>query len=360
MAITRILKSVVKAGLIAGSFIAVVLFSAYVVILVVTRAGGEVEVPDVVGEGYYDASRRLHDCGLRLAARGEEYSPIVPKDHIMYQEPAAGSMVRKSRVVRVTVSKGSENIAVPDLSGEELRQVGGKLIIPPKLRQSRLQVGHISAIHYPAKGGLILAQNPSPKTPIEVGGKVNLLVSAGPRRSKYLVPDVVGKKLDEAVQILSQLNLQVQPEREYRPRAEPNVVLKQNPLPNEILEEGGAVVLTISAPQKEKRWQHLRYLVVEYQVPLEIPPKTPRLVRIEMTDVLGTETVLLARFDPGTVITEVISYKEKATVKVFVEGVLRQQTEADDSRRRTYLLPDGLGETYEAQNSPVNPFRRLR
>jgi hypothetical protein len=60
------------------------------------------------------------------------------------------------------------------------------------------------------------------------------------------------------------------------------------------------------------------------------------------------------------VITEVISYKEKATVKVFVEGVLRQQTEADDSRRRTYLLPDGLGETYEAQNSPVNPFRRLR
>jgi len=187
-----------------------------------------------------------------------------------------------------------------------------------------------------------------------------LLVSAGPRRSKYLVPNVMGMKLEEAVQLLSQLNFEIQRELEYRPRAERNVVLKQDPLPNAVLEEGGSVVLTISARRKEKRWEHLRYLVVEYQVPLEFPPTAQRLIRIEMTDVLGTETVLLGRFYPGQVIAEVISYKERATVKVFVDAELRQQTEADDSERRTYMFPELWGKAYGTEGSAVNPFGRLR
>ena len=375
MSLSRFFKSVVRFGLIAGGFAAIVALSGLAVVQVVMRTGRVVEVPNVVGESFYTASKRLDEVGLRIDAEREEYNPVVQAGNIIYQRPAAGSKVKTSRVVLVVVSLGSEKIAVPDVTGEELRQVAGRVIIPPKLKVSRLAVGHVSQIHYPAKERLILAQNPPAKSPIESGGKVDLLVSAGPRRARYLVPDVTGMKRDEAVQMLARLNFEIKTDPEYQPQVERNIVLKQHPEPNVALEEGGLVRLAVSARRQDKKWENLRYLVLAYQVPLGISPRlalharpgflrdlarVERLVRIEMTDALGTETVLLARFNPGEVIVETVSYKEEAIVKVFVDGVLQEQAEANGSGERTFTFVQPWENTYATEDSTIDSLSGLR
>ena len=376
MSIRELLKSIAKFGLITVAFAAIVGLSAYGVIQVVMRTGSVVEVPNVVGEGFYTASKRLGEIGLRVHVEEEVFSPVVPGDHITYQRPVAGARVKTGRVVLVHVSQGSKKITVPDVTNEELRRVGDRVTIPPKLRASALEVGQVSQIHYPAKERLILAQNPPPKSTIESGGKVDLLVSAGPRLARYLVPNVVGMKRDEAVQRLDRLNFQIQTDQEYKPRVERNTVLKQEPEQNETLEEGGLIHLTVSARQEgERKWENLRYLVVTYQVPLGISPDPARhvqpgfflrfgavegLVRIEMTDALGPETVLRKTSDPGEIIMEVISYKEEATVKVLLDGVLRQQTEASSSGTSTFTIIQSGRDTYGTQGGTFDSFRGLR
>ena len=234
-----------------------------------------------------------------------------------------------------------------------------------------LAVGHVSVIHFPSIQGFVLGQDPPPGTSIETGGKVHLLVSAGSRLKKYLVPDLVGLKINDAVQLLSQLSLEMQQVFEVRPNATPGIVLAQAPARNEIIDEGGAVSLTVSNPSAEKRWENLRYTVLAFEVPYGFAKK---LVRVEMTDALGTETligeemVLGVRgrfFSPCELITVPISYKlsdevKHATVKVFVDGVLRQETQVGASDEISIMFTHPWRDMYEIKDISITPFSGLR
>ena len=111
MSARELFKSIAKFGLITGAFAAIVGLSAFAVIQVVMRTGSVVEVPNVVGEGFYTASKRLGEIGLRIHVEEEVFSPVVPGDHITYQRPVAGARVKTGRVVLVHVSQGSKKIS---------------------------------------------------------------------------------------------------------------------------------------------------------------------------------------------------------------------------------------------------------
>ncbi len=361
----RIFKSILRLGLIVAAFGAIVLLSSYAVIQLVLRGGEAVEVPNVVGKSFVTAWDMLEEVGLEVTKQSKQYSPVVPQDHIIDQKPIAGSRVKSGRVVRLTISMGLKMHAVPGVTGDELRRAESTL------RNEGLVVGHVSVIHFPSRKGFVLGQDPPPGASIETGGKVHLLVSAGPRLRKYLVPDLVGLKINDAVQLLSQLNLEMQQVLEVRPRATPGIVLAQDPARNEIIDEGGAVRLTVSNPSAEKRWENLRYTVLAFEVPYGF---TNKLVRVEMTDALGTETligketVLGVRgqlFPPCEVITVPISYKlsdevKHATVKVHVDGVLRQKTQVDASGEISLMFEHPWRDMYEIKDITIAPFSGLR
>ena len=368
MPIKRIFKSILTLGLIVAAFGVIVLLSSYAVIQLVLRGGEVVEVPNVVGRSFVTAWETLEEIGLQVAKPSKEqrqYSPVVPQDHIIDQKPIAGSRVKSGRVVRLTISKGLEMQAVPGVTGDELRRAESTL------RNEGLAVGHVSVIHFPSIKGFVLGQDPPPGASIETGGKVHLLVSAGSRLKKYLVPDLVGLKINDAVQLLSQLSLEMQQVFEVRPNATPGIVLAQAPARNEIIDEGGAVSLTVSNPSAEKRWENLRYTVLAFEVPYGFAKK---LVRVEMTDALGTETligeemVLGVRgrfFSPCELITVPISYKlsdevKHATVKVFVDGVLRQETQVGASDEISIMFTHPWRDMYEIKDISITPFSGLR
>ncbi len=368
MPIKRIFKSILRLGLILGAFGAIVLLSCYAVIQVVLRGGEVVEVPNVVGNSFVTAWEKLEEVGLQVAKPSKQqrqYSPVVPQDHIIDQKPIAGSRVKSGRVVRLTISMGRKMHAVPGVTGDESRRAESTL------RNEGLAVGHVSVIHFPSRKGVVLGQDPRPGASIETGGKVHLLVSAGSSLKKYLVPDLVGLKINDAVQLLFQLNLEMQQTIEVRPRATPGIVLDQDPARNEIMEEGASVLLTVSTRSRERRWENLRYMVLAFEVPYGF---TKKVVRVEMTDALGTETligketVLGVRgrlFPPCEVITVPISYKlsddvKHATVKVLVNGVLRQETQVGASDEISLMFAHPWRDMYEIKDITITPFSGLR
>ena len=80
---------------------------------VATRAR-EVQVPDLRGLSVSAAQEALDREGLILRIEEQRVAdPKVPADHILTQTPAAGTVLRSQRPVRVRVSEGQRSCQAP-------------------------------------------------------------------------------------------------------------------------------------------------------------------------------------------------------------------------------------------------------
>ena len=84
---------------------------------VATRAR-EVTVPDLRGKSVADAKILLSSLGLVLKVDPvRRPDPKVPADHVMTQEPEAGTVLRRQRAVRVRASEGQREPVVSAVVG---------------------------------------------------------------------------------------------------------------------------------------------------------------------------------------------------------------------------------------------------
>ena len=80
--------------------------SAYFTLTYIIKSEDTVIVPDLVGKDVVSALELLTDLHLNTKVSGSEYSPQFPKNHVVFQEPDAGSEIKKDRDVRIIISKG--------------------------------------------------------------------------------------------------------------------------------------------------------------------------------------------------------------------------------------------------------------
>lgn len=184
-----------------------------------------VYVPDVVGKTLDQARQELRkrDLGLNLASY--EFSEEVGRGRIISQEPAPGSRLKVNRQIAVVVSSGSETVIVPLYAGKSLEQA------TLDLRQRGLSRGPISQIHsrrYPA--GRIIAQEPPAQTEVERNHSVGFLISLGEPETLYIMPDLIGRKVDRVAGWLHKAGFKIEDVRHvYYPGLEKGVIVRQNP-----------------------------------------------------------------------------------------------------------------------------------
>jgi eukaryotic-like serine/threonine-protein kinase len=77
-------------------------------------------VPGVAGKTYDQAAAALQAIGL-VAVRADAFSDTVPKDQVSGTTPAAGASVDRGGKVTVTVSKGPDLVAVPDVTNKSVQ-----------------------------------------------------------------------------------------------------------------------------------------------------------------------------------------------------------------------------------------------
>lgn len=204
--------------------------------------GSEVPVPNVEGQSIQDAGRRISASELHLKIDSRRFDPLIPAEKIISQDPSPDSKLKKNRSVRVVVSLGAKRVQVPDLHGESLR-VGQIALL-----KSGLSLGMIATVSSEAlERDKIISQDPVSQTSEAQTSLVNVLVSSGKRSEEYLMPDLLGKNLDEVSKPCERLGIHLG-KVIYQPATSlvRGTVIKQNPPPGHKLATGDSIDLEVS------------------------------------------------------------------------------------------------------------------
>lgn len=76
-----------------------------------------VTVPDVTNKPIAEARAEIESAGFTIGTETEVYNPNVEAGDVVSTDPAAGEQAEKGSTVNITVSKGTEQVTVPDLKG---------------------------------------------------------------------------------------------------------------------------------------------------------------------------------------------------------------------------------------------------
>lgn len=195
-------------------FIVMLLFAG--IALRIALHAREVAIPDLSGLTVAEASDAALHNGLDLNIQDKFYSRTVPAGRILSQAPAAGSRVRRGWQVRVTESLGPQQVTIPDVVGEPVREAS------LDLRRASLDLGTLAHMDAPGDPDMVLSQTPPPDAGVDQP-RVNLLLSqqGSGESSSFVMPSFVGMSYSVANHAAIQLGLRVALLGEMTPVAAP-------------------------------------------------------------------------------------------------------------------------------------------
>jgi serine/threonine-protein kinase len=139
--------------------------------LLVSSGPEQVDVPDVTGLARDSAEQLLTDAGLEPAI--QETVSDKPVDEVISQNPAAGTQVDRGARVTLTVSKGIEEVNVPNVEGftrsDAMAAVRSEGLVP---------VVHERDVTDPAQDAVVIEQRPGAGTQLEKGKQVVIIIGA--------------------------------------------------------------------------------------------------------------------------------------------------------------------------------------
>ncbi|MBR6266704.1 MAG: Stk1 family PASTA domain-containing Ser/Thr kinase, partial [Selenomonadaceae bacterium] len=198
----------------------------------------EVSVPDVVGKQMALARQILEDGKLRVNV-AETYDASVPPGQVVSQSPESGAKVKEDRLVTIYVSKGGENVDIPDLKGLS------KSSATERLQKMSLIVGSVYEKYSDEEPGTVISQDPAPGTKSSRGQAVDITVSRGPKTKRVAVPDLTGASMESAKSSLSSKGLRAGSITRSASRQAAGTVISQSPVAGSELEEGSTVDIVL-------------------------------------------------------------------------------------------------------------------
>ncbi len=169
--------------------------------------GFEVQVPDLTGLTLSEASDRTLSKRLNLNLENSFYSTTVPAGRVLAQSPAPGTKVRKLWNVRVTESLGPQQVAIPNVVGQQQREAA------LNIRHLALDLGTVA--YLPGRGSavadVVLAQSPPPNASGVDRPRVSILLSQvdAPQPDEFVMPDLVRMSYAQAVLLVTNAGLHI-------------------------------------------------------------------------------------------------------------------------------------------------------
>jgi beta-lactam-binding protein with PASTA domain/tRNA A-37 threonylcarbamoyl transferase component Bud32 len=231
--------------LIAGSRGRAAVAAAIVVIGLVAAVGGwwygvgrYTVAPQMVNMTRAAAVQQAQKAGFRLAFGPARYDERAAKDVVLSQDPPAAGQVVKGGTITLVLSLGPERYAVPDVVGKQFD------LAKSDLEKDKLVVVKAAAAYSDTlPEGVVVKVVPDVGTEVKPGDKVEVTVSKG--KAPLSVPDVLGKNVNEARQILAGMGLQ--PLVNYKQSDKPkDQVIGQTPVDGTGVEQGAEVKLDVS------------------------------------------------------------------------------------------------------------------
>ena len=173
-------KKKIIAFSIAGGILAIIL----IVILMNTLTAKAVMVPNIKNMTQEQATQELEKAGLKLEVENQVYSSDVESGKIVSQNPEEGREMKKGQTVKVTVSKGTQNVTVPKvigLSEAEATAAIDKLKLVKNVKRE---------YNSDVATGIVYSVDPGEGVSVAEGTSITLYVSKG--QDLVTVPGIVG------------------------------------------------------------------------------------------------------------------------------------------------------------------------
>jgi beta-lactam-binding protein with PASTA domain/tRNA A-37 threonylcarbamoyl transferase component Bud32 len=198
--------------------------------------------PYVVGMPYQDAMVVLNDSKLEAVIIQARFSDEYAKGYVLDQSVAKDTPLRVGSRVELIVSKGYEMVEVPSLLLLTKQQAESLLL------DHSLTLGEVSEEYDPeVPQDRVISQSVEEGVSVSPDTKVNIVISKGKEPVKLVVPDVVGKEITEATQLLNEANIPIRGINHEHSDTVPELhIIRQSLPPTQEVPDGSGIYLVVS------------------------------------------------------------------------------------------------------------------
>ena len=184
---------------------------------------------------------------LELVVQVEQVASTLQEGRVLAQSPAAGTELRKGKVIVLQVAKGGELHPVPDVAGktladaqEEIKSQGFSLGDVVRIRESGKQAGNV------------IAQSPAAPANIAAGRKIDLLVQdVADAEGRVIIPDVNRLTEKEARNVLEAGGVKVSKvDKVYSPLLPEGLAIETQPDAGTSIKVGTGVILKLATQRR--------------------------------------------------------------------------------------------------------------
>jgi serine/threonine-protein kinase len=189
--------------------------------------------PNLRGLPKSQAADTLNKDGLKVAY-GSAFDDNVPTGDVVSSDPSPGTPVKNGSTVTLVISKGTQNLAIPDVTGQSQADATSRL----KGAGFNVSVAADQVSSDTVDAGSVVSFKPTGSAPR--GTTITLTISNGPRQ--VFLPDVTGQNVNDAKSQLQSLGFNVVVNR-YLPFV--SGVSSQSPSGNSQQPFGSTVTLSL-------------------------------------------------------------------------------------------------------------------
>ena len=205
----------------------------------------QIEVPDVTGQTLDEAKSAIQSAGFTVGTVQQQYSDKVESGKVISQDPMGKSKKAKGSSINLTVSQGTQEIEVPDLTGKTADEA-------KKLLQANGLKFKAGAAEYSdtVDKDLVVRQSVEAGSKVAKDTVVTYYLSLGSEGSS--VPNVVGQTRSAATTTLNNAGFYVTYDEQYSDSVAEGVVISQTPESGSKLKADGTVNIVVSKGKESK------------------------------------------------------------------------------------------------------------
>lgn len=204
--------------------------------------GEEMDAPNLIGKHIEEAESAASTNKVYLKKIVGNYDRNYKPLTVINQVPAPGVRIKEKSFIKVFVTSDLVEVIVPDLSGYNLSDCE-KMLRENDLRKR--YVSYMDAEDVPVD--FVISQSLPPGAQVGSGTEVDILVSRGRREFSYIMPDLIGKPVEDVRLYFENLGIKIpEPTKVSYPGVPPGIVIKQYPLSGYRINDKARISVEIS------------------------------------------------------------------------------------------------------------------
>ncbi len=297
----------------------------------------DVNLPNFVGMTKEEAQKEADKIKVKLEFE-EEFSADVEEGKVISQDPEfkENSKIKEKSTVKLKISKGTELVKVPKVTGMEKEEA------IKALEDLGLKVEIKEETSKKVEEGYVINQDIAENKEINAGDTVTITVSTGTGITQVSVPSVTGKTENEARTTLESAKLKVTVNYEEDSSKTEGIVLKQNVESGKKVDEGTTVTITVNKAESKSGTVtvNVKSITGGYDSSDTDLTDTDKKAKIDIK-VDGTSVYTQSNVDKNsTAISTSFSGKGKVQIVVNIQdgngASYTRTTELDLSKQTTY------------------------